>query len=65
MILTEINKVALQCENKLPFPVLQKGYSNSITVTWTVQLRCDAVFMTSSPSSSPRFLCWQLFFGLS
>jgi len=29
--------------------------SNSIEVTWRVQLRCDVVFMTSSPSSSPRF----------
>jgi len=24
MILTEINKVALQCKNKLPFPALRK-----------------------------------------
>jgi len=29
--------------------------SNSIKVTWRVQLRCDTVFMTSSPSSFPRF----------
>ena len=56
MILTELNKVALQCKNKLPFPALRRSCSNSIIkVTWTGQLRCDAVFMTSSPSSSLRF----------
>ena len=30
-------------------------FLNSIKVTWRVQLRCDVVFMTSSPSSSLRF----------
>ena len=55
MILTKINNVTLQCKNKLPFPALQRSCSNSIKVTWTVQLRCDAVFMASSPSSSLGF----------
>ena len=32
-----------------------RSCSNSIKVTWRVELRCDAVFMTWSPSSSPRF----------
>jgi len=27
MIVTEINKVALQCKNKLPFPALQKLFN--------------------------------------
>jgi len=30
-------------------------FLNSIKVTWRVQLRCDAVSMTSSPSNSLRF----------
>jgi len=57
MVLTEINKVVLQCveKNKLPFPAC-RSYSNSIQVTWRTQLGCDAVFMTSSPSGSLRFL---------
>jgi len=32
-----------------------KSCSNSIIVTWRLQLRCDAVFMTSLPSNFPRF----------
>ena len=32
-----------------------RSCSNSVKVTWTLQLRCDVVFMTWSPSSSPRF----------
>ena len=32
-----------------------RSCSNSIKVAWRVQLRCHAVFMTSSPSSSLRF----------
>jgi len=32
-----------------------RSCSNSVKVTWRVQLQCDAVFMTSSPSSSLRF----------
>jgi len=39
MIVIEINKVALQCKNELPFPACL----NSIKVTWRVQLRCDVV----------------------
>jgi len=55
MILSEINKVALQCKNKLPFPALQRSCSNSIKVTWTVQLRSKAVFITSLSSNFLRF----------
>jgi len=32
-----------------------RSCSNFIKVAWRVQLRCDAVFMTLSPSSSLRF----------
>jgi len=48
MIMTEIKKT-----NSHFLPC--RSCSNSIKVTWRLQLRCDAVFMTSSPSSSLRF----------
>ena len=55
MIVTEINKVALQCKNSNSHFLPCRSCSNSFEVAWRVQLRCDAVFMTSSPSSTPRF----------
>ena len=35
--------------------LLRGSCSNSVKVTWSVQLRCDAVFLTTSPSSSILF----------
>jgi len=54
MIVTEINKVDCNVKTRSHF-LSCRSCSNSIKVTWRLQLRCDAVFMASSPSSSPRF----------
>jgi len=47
MIVTKINKVALEWKTNYHF-LPCRSCSNSVKVTWRLQLRCDAVFMTSS-----------------
>jgi len=54
MILTEINKVALNVNTNSHF-LPGRSCSNSIKVTWRVQLWCDMVFMTTLPSRSRQF----------
>ena len=52
IIVTEINKV---CKKTNSHFLLCRSCWDSIKVTCRLQLRCDVVFMSSSPSSSPRF----------
>jgi len=53
--LNQQSGLAFQCVKTNSHFLPCRSCSNSIKVAWRVQLRCDVVFMTSSPSSSPQF----------
>jgi len=65
MIFTEINKVALQCKNKLPFPALHRE-AIQILLKSLEQYNYDATWFSwpNRPAIIYDFLCWLLFFGL-